>query len=61
MAGALRVQLEKPGQYILGEQTEPLTPNKIIRALKIRNAAIILCTLFMLPILLLTRLFLFPC
>jgi adenosylcobinamide-phosphate synthase len=60
MAGALRVQLEKPGQYILGEQTEPLTPSKIIRALKIRNVAIILCILLMLPILILTRLYLFP-
>ena len=60
MAGALRVQLEKPGQYILGEQIDPLSPNKILRALKIRNMAIILCTLFSLPILLLTRLFLFP-
>jgi adenosylcobinamide-phosphate synthase len=60
MAGALRVQLEKPGQYILGEQTEPLTPNKILRALKIRNVTIILCVLIMLPIILLTRLYLFP-
>jgi adenosylcobinamide-phosphate synthase len=60
MAGALRVQLEKPGQYILGEQTEPLTPNKIIRALKIRNTAIILCVLFVLPIIWLTRVYLFP-
>ncbi len=60
MAGALRVQLEKSGQYIIGEQTEPLTPNKILRALKIRNAAIILCILIMLPIILLTRLYLFP-
>jgi adenosylcobinamide-phosphate synthase len=60
VAGALRVQLEKPGQYILGEQTEPLTPNKIIRALKIRNTAIILCVLFVLPIIWLTRVYLFP-
>jgi adenosylcobinamide-phosphate synthase len=60
MAGALRVQLEKPGQYILGEQKEPLTPNKIIQALKIRNAAILLCVLFVLPIIVLTRLWLFP-
>jgi adenosylcobinamide-phosphate synthase len=60
MAGALRVQLEKPGQYTLGEQTEPLSPNKIIRALKIRNVAIILCILSVLPIILLTRLYLFP-
>jgi adenosylcobinamide-phosphate synthase len=60
MAGALRVQLEKPGHYILGEQTEPLTPEKIICGLRIRNAAIILCMLFTLPILILTRLYLFP-
>jgi len=60
MAGALRVQLEKPGQYILGEQKEPLSSSKIIHALKIRNAAIMLCILFVLPIILLTRLYLFP-
>jgi adenosylcobinamide-phosphate synthase len=60
MAGALRVQLEKPGQYVLGEQTESLTSDKILRALKIRNMAIILCVLFSLPIILLTRLYFFP-
>ncbi len=60
MAGALRVQLEKPGQYILGEQTEPLTPNKILRALKIRNMALLLCVLLSVPIILLTRLYFFP-
>ena len=60
MAGALRVQLEKPGQYILGEQIEPLAPDKILRALKIRNMAILLCLLFSLPIILLTRLYFFP-
>jgi adenosylcobinamide-phosphate synthase len=60
MAGALRVQLEKPGHYIIGDQIEEMASSKIIRALKIRNVAIILCILFMLPILLLTRLYLFP-
>jgi adenosylcobinamide-phosphate synthase len=60
MAGALRIQLEKPGQYILGEQTEELSPNKIIDALRVRNVAIILWILFMLPIILLIRLYLFP-
>jgi adenosylcobinamide-phosphate synthase len=60
MAGALRVQLEKPGQYFLGEQTELLTPDKILRALRIRNMAIILCVLFSLLIILLTRLYFFP-
>ena len=60
MAGALRVQLEKPGQYILGEPTEKLTPNKILRALKIRNVSLLLCVIFSLPIILLTRLYFFP-
>jgi adenosylcobinamide-phosphate synthase len=60
MAGALRVQLEKPGHYVIGDQIEDLASNKILCALKIRNVAIILCILFMLPILLLTRFFLFP-
>jgi len=58
MAGALRIQLEKPGHYIIGDQIEGLTSSQIIRALKIRNVAIILCILLMLPILLLTRLYL---
>jgi adenosylcobinamide-phosphate synthase len=60
IAGAFRVQLEKPAQYILGEQTEPLIPSKILLALKIRNLAITLCVLFVLLIILLTRLYLFP-
>lgn len=60
MAGALRVQLEKPDQYILGEPTEKLTPNKILRALKIRNVSLLLCVIFSLPIILLTRLYFFP-
>jgi hypothetical protein len=46
--------------HILGEQTEPLIPSKILLALKIRNLAITLCVLFVLPIILLTRLYLFP-
>jgi adenosylcobinamide-phosphate synthase len=60
MAGALRVQLEKPGQYVLGEPVETLGANKILVALRIRNAAIILCVLSCLPIMLLVRLFFFP-
>jgi adenosylcobinamide-phosphate synthase len=60
MAGALRVQLEKPGQYVLGEQTEPLTHDKILLALKIRNMALLLCVLLSLLIILLTRLYFFP-
>jgi adenosylcobinamide-phosphate synthase len=60
MAGALRVQLEKPGQYAVGDPVEKLNANKILCALRIRNVAIILATLFVLPILLLTSLYLFP-
>jgi adenosylcobinamide-phosphate synthase len=60
MAGALRVQLEKPGHYVIGEHIEELASSKIIRALKIRNAVIILCMLLTLPIILATRLYLFP-
>ncbi len=55
MAGALRVQLEKPGQYTLGEPTESMTPEKILHALRIRNVCIVLCILLCLPIMLLTR------
>ena len=60
MAGALRVQLEKPGQYAVGDQIEELDSNKIIRALKIRNVAIILGILFMFPVLVLTNVYGFP-
>jgi len=60
MAGALRVQLEKPGQYAVGDQTEELTSSKIICALKIRNVTIILGILCMLPVFLLTNVYLFP-
>jgi adenosylcobinamide-phosphate synthase len=60
IAGALRVQLEKPGQYAVGDPIEELSANKIIRALKIRNVAIILAIFLMMPILLLTNAFLFP-
>jgi adenosylcobinamide-phosphate synthase len=60
MAGALRVQLEKPDQYILGEPDEPLTPDKILLALKIRDTALVLCVLFSIAIIWLTRLYFFP-
>ena len=60
MAGALRVQLEKPGQYVLGEPDESLTPDKILLALKIRDMALLLCVLFSLLIILFTRLYFFP-
>ena len=60
MAGALGVQLEKPGQYVLGEQTETLSADKILQAVKIRNVVMVLCVLLSLPIIWLTRLYFFP-
>jgi adenosylcobinamide-phosphate synthase len=60
IAGALGVQLEKPGHYIIGDPVEELTSDKIIRTLRIRNVVLILCILFMLPIILLVSFFLFP-
>jgi adenosylcobinamide-phosphate synthase len=60
MAGALKVQFEKPGQYILGDATDVLDSGKILQALKIRNVAIILCIMMFLPALFLVRLYFFP-
>ncbi len=60
VAGALRIQLEKPGQYILGDAIEPLTADKVTRALRIRDVTIVLWVLLVLPIILLTRWFFFP-
>ncbi len=59
MAGALGVQLEKPGQYVLGENGAP-SSSKIIHALRIRNVVMVLCILLVLPLILLTRLYFFP-
>ena len=60
MAGALHVQFEKPGKYILGDATEPLDAGKILEALRIRDAAILLCILLFLPVLIFVRLLVFP-
>ncbi len=60
MAGALNVQLEKPGRYKLGDPKEPLAPAKILEALKIRDVAVALCFLLFLPVLVAVRLFFFP-
>ncbi|HMK84247.1 MAG TPA: cobalamin biosynthesis protein [Candidatus Bathyarchaeia archaeon] len=35
MAGALGVQLEKPGSYVLGNRDQELSPNHIVRATRI--------------------------
>lgn len=60
MAGALRVQLEKPGQYILGDNIEPLTGDKILDALRIRDVTIILWTFLCIGVIVVTRLLFLP-
>ena len=60
MAGALRVQLEKPGQYILGEPLEPLTGDKILGALRIRDVTIILWGVICVAVIVVTRFFFLP-
>ncbi len=55
MAGALRVQLEKPGQYILGDQLEALTGDKILGALRIRDVTIVLWILLCIVAIVVTR------
>ncbi|MEM2875368.1 MAG: cobalamin biosynthesis protein [Candidatus Bathyarchaeia archaeon] len=42
MAGALSVQLEKPGSYVLGEKKDALTPNHVHRALHIMDLTVLL-------------------
>ena len=60
MAGALRIQLEKPGQYILGDNLEPLTGDKILGALRIRDVTIVLWVLMCVGIIVGVRLFFLP-
>lgn len=58
-AGALRIQLEKPEKYILGDAQEPLTGSKIIGAMRIRDVTIILWGLLCIAVVVLVRLFWF--
>jgi adenosylcobinamide-phosphate synthase len=60
MAGALRIQLEKPGQYILGDSQEPLTGDKILGALRIRDVTIILWALICIGVIIAVRLYFMP-
>ncbi|HSV48997.1 MAG TPA: cobalamin biosynthesis protein, partial [Candidatus Acidoferrales bacterium] len=56
-AGALKIQLEKPGKYILGDPQEPLTGKKVIGAMRIRDVTIILWGLICVAVIVLVRLF----
>ncbi len=57
VAGALRIQLEKPGQYILGDAQEPLTGDKILGALRIRDVTIVLWGLLCVAVIVIVRWF----
>jgi adenosylcobinamide-phosphate synthase len=59
VAGALHIQLEKPGQYILSDADEPISGDKILGALKIRDVTIVLWGLLCVALLVLVRLFWF--
>ncbi len=57
MAGALRVRLEKPGHYVIGDNLGEPWAKHILQALKIRDVVMVLFTLIILvPILLLLNL-----
>jgi adenosylcobinamide-phosphate synthase len=58
IAGALHIQLEKPGKYTVGDPIETITPDKILKSLKVRNLSIILCILIVIPIIVIIGLYL---
>jgi adenosylcobinamide-phosphate synthase len=60
IAGALHVQLDKPGHYMVGDAEQVLDAKKILTSLKIRDISIILSILLFLPVIVAVRLFVFP-
>jgi len=60
VAGALHIQLEKPGQYILGDAEEPVTGRKILDSVRIRDVTIVLWGLLCVAVLVLVRLLWMP-
>lgn len=60
VAGALHIQLEKPGQYILGDAENPVTGRKILDSVRIRDVTIVLWGLLCIAVLVLVRLFWMP-
>lgn len=60
MAGALRIQVEKPGQYILGDSLEPLNGDKILGALRIRDVTIVLWALLCVGVIVVVRFWFMP-
>jgi adenosylcobinamide-phosphate synthase len=60
IAGALHVQLDKPGHYMVGDPEQVLDAGKIRTSLKIRDISIVLSVLLFLPVIVAVRLFVFP-
>ena len=60
VAGALHIQLEKPDRYILGDAEEPITGKKLLDAVRIRDATIVLWGLICVAVLILVRLWFTP-
>ena len=60
IAGALHVQLDKPGHYRVGDSEQELDAKKILTSLKIRDLSIVLSILLFLPVMVVVRLFVFP-
>ena len=60
MAGALRIQVEKPGQYSLGDSLEPLNGDKILGALRIRDVTIVLWGLLCVGVIVVVRFWFVP-
>ena len=60
IAGALHVQLDKPGHYQVGDPEQVLDSKKILTSLKIRDISIVLSILLFLPVIVAVRLFVFP-
>jgi len=57
IAGALHIQLEKPGKYTVGDPLEIITSDKIMKSLKVRDLSIILCILIVIPIIVIIGLY----
>jgi adenosylcobinamide-phosphate synthase len=60
IAGALHVQLDKPGHYMVGDPEQVLDAGKIRTSLRIRDISIVLSVLLFLPVIVVIRLFVFP-
>ncbi|MCL1965650.1 MAG: cobalamin biosynthesis protein [Candidatus Bathyarchaeota archaeon] len=58
IAGALHIQLEKPGRYTVGDPLEVITHDKILKSLNVRDLSIVLCILIVIPVIIIIGLYL---